>query len=183
MGKNKEAKLNPLHLMVIGHKHRRYWAYQVPNKGVHDRAHWLPRRIIQDLDNNGMKDEKIQLKSDQEPSIVNVHTMVQELRPGMVIPTGNPVGESQSNGRVENAIKRVQEKTRTLRHQVEHGIGCKIPEASPIISWMVRRAAGLLSKYSPGDDGTTLFERIIQESCVVPLSLLENWLCIYFYQQ
>ena len=75
----------------------------------------------------GGKDAKIQLKSGQEPSVANVQTMVQEVRPGMVIPSDSPMGESQSNGRVEDAIKRVQEKTRTWRHQVEHGIGCKIP--------------------------------------------------------
>ena len=123
IGKDKEVKHNPPHLIVIEHRHGRCWAYQVPNKGVHDRASWLPKRIIQDLDNNGMKDAKTQLKSDQEPAIVNVQTAIQELRPGMVIPTNSPVGESQSNGRVENAIKTIQEKTRTLRHQVEHGIG------------------------------------------------------------
>ena len=118
------------------------------------------KKIIQDLDNNGLKYSKIQFKSDQEPATVNVQTMIQELRPGMVITTNSPVGESQCNGRVENAIRRIQEKTRVLRHQVEYGIGCKLPDDSPRMSWMIRWAAELLSKYSPGKDGRIAHERI-----------------------
>ena len=169
-----ESKYNPPYLVMIEHRHGRCWVYQVPNKGVHDRANWLPMKIVQDLDNNGLKDVKIQLKSDQEPSIVNVQTAVQEIRPGMVIPTNSPVGESQCNGRVENTIRRIQEKTRALRHQLEHNPKCKIPDEAPIMSWLVRWAGELLSKYSPGDDGRTPYERIRQETCVVPIAPLEK---------
>lgn len=38
------------------------------------------------------------------------------------------------------------------------------------MAWMARWAAELLSKYAPGDDGKTLFERIRQERCMVPLA-------------
>ena len=125
---------------------------------------------MQDLDNNGMKDAKIQLKSDQEPSIINVQTAIQEIRPGMAIPTNSPVGESQCNGRVENAIRRVQEKVRALKHQVESGVKRRIHEDAPIMSWIVRWAAELFSKYAPGDDGRTPYERIRQEACAVPIA-------------
>ena len=94
-GKNQEPNHNPPYLIMIEHRHGRCWAYQVPNKGVNDKANWLPRRMVQDLDNNGMRGAKIQLKSDQEPSIVNIQTAVQEIRPGMVVLTNSPVGESQ----------------------------------------------------------------------------------------
>ena len=110
----------------------------------------MPKRIVQDLDNNGLKDAKIQLKSDQEPSIVNVQSMIQEIRPGMVIPTNRPVGESECNGRVENAIRRIQEKVRALRHQVKQGINEKILDEALIMAWMVRWAAEIIPKYSPG---------------------------------
>ena len=69
----------------------------------------------------GYKDVRLQLKYDQEPAIVNLQAAVQKIRPN-TIPTNSPVGESESNGRVENAIRRVQEKERTLRHQLEQGI-------------------------------------------------------------
>ena len=167
-GKYKESNENPPHMIVIEHKHGRCWAYRVPNKGVLEEAHWLLERMIQDLDNSGMRHEKIQMKSDQEPSIVIVQRAIQELRPN-VIPTNSPVGESECNGRVENTIRRIQEKVRVLRHQVEQGIKAKIPDDAPIMSWLVRWAAELISKYAPGDDGRTPFERIRHESCMVPL--------------
>ena len=54
------------------------------------------------------------LKSDQEASIVALQHDVQRIRAGKTIPINSPVGESQSNGRIENAIRRVQDKVRTL---------------------------------------------------------------------
>ena len=73
-------RTNPPYLVVIEHKHGRVWTYQVPNKGVMGGAHWLPKRFVSDWDNNGMKNVVIQLKSDQEPSIVNIQSAVQEAR-------------------------------------------------------------------------------------------------------
>ena len=166
-GQYKESNENPPHMIMIEHKSGRCWAYRVPSKGVLEEAHWLPERMIQDLDNNGMRHEKIQMKPDQEPSIVAVQRAIQELRPN-VIPTNSPVGESECNGRVENAIRRIQGKIRVLRHQVEQGIKTKIPDDAPIMAWLVRWAAELISKYSPGDDGRIPFERIRHEACMVP---------------
>lgn len=121
------------------------------------------------MDNNGIKDATIQLKTDQEPAIVNLQTEIQEMRSGMVIPTNSPVGESQCNGRVEGTIRRIQEKVRALRHQLECGIKHKIADGAPLMRWMVRWAAELLSKYSSGDDGRAPYERIRREICVVPI--------------
>ena len=45
----------------------------------------------------------------------------------------------------------------------------KVPNESPIIPWMARWAAELLSQHSPGEDGRTPFERIRGEKCVVPV--------------
>ena len=79
------------------------------------------------------------------------------------------MGESECNGRVENAIRRIQEKVRVFRHQFEQGLKASIPDEFPVMAWMVRWAAELLSKYAPGDDGRTPYERIRFESCAVPL--------------
>ena len=167
-GKYKESTHNPPHMVMIEHTKGRCWAYRVPNKGIMDDAHWFPERMVQDLDNAGMRHTKIQLKSDQEPAIVSVQRAIQDMRPE-VIPTNSPVGESECNGRVENTIRRIQEKVRVLRHQIEQGIRDTILDDAPIMAWMVRWSAELLSKYSPGDDGKTPFERIRNETCVTPL--------------
>ena len=116
---DRSVQANNPHFVVVEHKYGRVRAYQLPNKGVMGGAHWLPRRFINDWNNNGMKDAVIQLKTDQEFAMVNIQLAVQELRDREIIPINSPVGESECNGRVENAIRRVQEKTRALRHQIE----------------------------------------------------------------
>ena len=101
---------------------------------------------------------------------MNVQNAVQEIRPGMVILTNSQVGESQCNGRVENAIRRIQEKARVLRHQLENGIKCEVLDDAPIMSWLVKWAVELLSKHAAADDGRTPYERIRQEACAVPIA-------------
>ena len=95
--------------------------------------------------------------------------------------TNSPVAESQCNGRVENAIRWIQEKVRVLRHQLESGMKCQVPGDAPIMSGMVRWAAVFFSKYAPGDDGRTPSERIRQEACMVAVAIFgETVLCIPF---
>ena len=138
------------YLVVVEHRFGRRWAHQVPNKGHVDGAHRFPWRLIRDWDNCGFKGTRVMLKTDQERAMTSAHAAAEEMIPSSVIPINNPVGESECNGRVENAIRRVQGKTRALRHGLEHCIKAKSPDASPIIEWLARWAAELLSKYSPG---------------------------------
>ena len=156
-------------MVVSEHRYGRLWAYRVPNKGIHKEAGWLPKRLIQDLDNIGLQGVRIMVKSDREFAIIDVQTAMQEVRPNMIVPVNSPVGESESNGRAENTIRRVQEKIRTLRHHVEHKLGIRIPEQSSVMAWLVRWAAELISKYSRGDDGKSPYERIAGEPSKVLL--------------
>ena len=71
--------------------------------------------MANDIDNCGCKDILIQVRSDQDPSVVAVQEKIQEFRKGRTIPTNSPVGESECNGRAENAVGRVEAKTRTIR--------------------------------------------------------------------
>ena len=169
VGRHEETKWNPLYLVMVEHRHSRVWAYQVPNQGPNDDASWLPATMLQHWEDCGYKEMRVQLKVEQEPAIVSLQTVIQRMRPKDVIPIDSPVGESESNGRVENAIRRVQERTRVLRHQVEERIRCKIFDSSPLLAWMVRWAAELISKYSCGDDGEFPHERLHGEKCPTPL--------------
>lgn len=163
VGKYRNVEPNPPPLVMIDHSTGRGWAYRVPNKGVMDGVVWLPKRIIQDIANCGHDNKSVQLKADQEPSIVALQTALQELRSG-VVPINSPVGESESSGRVENAIRRVQEKIRVLRHQVEQGIKQRVPDEDPIMAWLIRWAAEPISKYYPGDDSKTAYARTRKEA-------------------
>ena len=167
-GQGKVDNYNPPQLVMVDHRKGRVWVYGAPNKGTLEGAAWLPKRIPQDLDMCGYKDITIQFKSDQEPAIVNLQIATQEVRQG-VIPTNSPVGESDSNGRVEGAIRRVQEKVRALRHHSACGIQQRLPDDSPIMAWSIRWAGEFISKYSVGDDGKSAYERIRGEQCAVPI--------------
>ena len=129
----------------------------------------MPKRLVSDWDNVGMKGAIVQLKTDQGPAMVTLQAAIQEVRKREVIWIHSPVGESECNGRVENAIRRVQEKVRVSRHQLEDGIKQRLHDDAPIVAWLARWAAEIISKYAPGDDGRKPFERIRREKCNVPL--------------
>ena len=77
VGEHRDIQHNPPYLIVVEHKFGRCWAYQVPNKGINDGAYWVPKRVLQDLENIGIGETRILLKTDQEPSIVCIQTVIQ----------------------------------------------------------------------------------------------------------
>ena len=169
VGNYKEDKHNPSYLVALEHKHGRAWSYQTQNKGPTDEACWLPMRFIQDWDDCGFKEMRAQVETDQKPSMISLQRAIQSMRPKDAIPVNSLVGESERNGRVENAIRRVQETVRVLRHQIEYNTKSRLPETSPIMVWPVRWAAELISKYSCGRDLESPHERLHREKCVTPL--------------
>ena len=59
--------------------------------------------------------KKIIINSDNESSILDPRQAVKEITKVEVILEESPVGDSQANGEVENAIKRIAGQFRTLR--------------------------------------------------------------------
>ena len=170
VGRYKEEKLNSPYLVAVEHRHGRCWAYQVPNKGHLEGAHWPPKRLLQDWYDCGPKGTRIILKSDQEPTMTNVQPIVQALGPNGVVPINRPVGGSECNGRVEDTIRRVQEKIRAFRHALDQGTREKVHENPPIMAWLVRWPAELLSKYYIGDDGIKFYETTRGNPCKTQLA-------------
>ena len=139
---------------------RSVWAYAVSHKG--SREDWLVDQVIDDLETIGLKNERIVLKSDQEPSITDVMKEVQKRREadfGTAIDTSK-VGNSDSNGTVEAAIKSVEGMTRTLRFAVEAKIGEKLPIDSPMMPWLIRHAGHLITRCWIRPNGRTSYELI-----------------------
>ena len=167
-GQYKVDNYNPPQLVMADQRARRVWAYRAPNKGIFEGAARLPRRISQEVDNCGYKDVKLMFKSDQQPAIVNLQTAIQEVRQH-VMPVNSTVGESEINGRVENVVRRAQEKIRVSRHQLESGLQQRLPDDSPIMVRLIRWAGEFISKYVIGDDGKTVYERIRGEQYAVPI--------------
>lgn len=166
-----ERKKDQPRMVMVDHNHGLVFSYSIPKKGAIGEAEWVPSRMIRDIDNMGYKDVTIQIKSDQEPAIVAVQEYIRLHRNSQTIPINSPVGESECNGRAENAIRRVKEKVRTLMAQLEDGIGEKIQKGANIIPWMVRWAGELISKYALGFDGKSPYERLRGERCKVPMAM------------
>ena len=98
------------------------FAHMCSQKGPGDR--WIVRRIGKDLKEMGFGGTRIILKCDQENPIAAVQQEVIKNRPDVAtVPRHSPVGESQSNGRVENAIRRVQEQVRAFYDQLKARTG------------------------------------------------------------
>ena len=70
-----------------------------------------------------------------------------------------PVGEHQANGMVENAIREIRRHTRVLRSALEEAIGKELENGDPVLAWLPRQAADLMSRYKRGPDGRTPEQR------------------------
>ena len=84
------------------------------------------QRVVENLARLGHK--KVILRSDQEPAIIDLIAGVIAVRDDPTIPRNSPVGESQSNGLVERAVRSVKDQVRTLRLAHRKRVGCLIGE-------------------------------------------------------
>ena len=106
---------------------------------------------------------KVILKSDNEAAIIKLlKDLLAALKVSGLEQAGeehSPPHDSQANGSVENAVKLVKCRLRTLKLCLERRIGEIIPPRHPIIPWLAPHAAAILRYRSRDDDGKTLYER------------------------
>ena len=89
---------------------------------------------------------------------MNVAKVVIEPQIGL---ESSPVGGSQSNGRVENAIRRIQGQIRALKLDIESRSNISLTSQHAIWPWLTEHAAQCLHMYQTGrGDGLTPYERI-----------------------
>ena len=99
------------------------------------------------------------LKSDGEPAMVALKNAVKDERSERIVLEESPVGESKSNGAIENAIQQVQGQVRTLKDSLEARLGARLAEDSTLIPWLVTHAARTINRYHVGQDGLTAYRR------------------------
>ena len=119
--------------------------------------------VVKNIAKFGYK--KVILCSDQEPAIIDLIEGVIAERQEPTIPQNSPVGESQSNGLVERAVRSVKDQVRTLRLALQKRVGCRIPVDHPIMTWMVKHAGELISKYQLNRDGQTAYFKVYGKPC------------------
>ena len=102
------------------------WAYALKSKSVAEDP-WVADQLVDDMCTIGMARERVVIKSDQEASIVELQSEVAKRR-GFAdygVGTGienSKVGDSNSNGKIERAIRDVKGMIRTLKSASEANI-------------------------------------------------------------
>ena len=103
---------------------------------------WIAGKIKDDIEEFGYGVAPVRLKSDQEPAIVDVQRAVIAKRcSAPAIAVNSPVGDSQSNGRVENATKKDRNMVKTILSRLESRWGFRVTRDHPVHPWMFEWAA------------------------------------------
>ena len=146
-----------LKILVLRDRRTKYITSSVvPRKGDHPYA---VHRVGQDI-SNILGYKRVFLKSDQEPAIRKLKEAVRREYNVDIPDELSPVGDSQSNGEVENAIQQVEGQIRTMKCQLEYHLKQEVPATSPVLPWLVRHAGATLSRYMKGQDGLTAYRRL-----------------------
>ena len=156
-------------LVVVETLCRSIWAYACESKGASEA--WVVEQVAYDLQTVGLANERIVIKSDQEPSIIEMQRAVAAQRAGhgSTAIENSRVGDSNSNGRVERAIQDFKGLVRTLRSDLESKIGVKIELSHPIVPWMVRHASHLINVTRVRENGRTAYQLMKGRKCAAKL--------------
>ncbi|CAL1173780.1 unnamed protein product, partial [Cladocopium goreaui] len=147
------------------HKTKRFWASVLPGKGADAFAiAWLGGV----LDDAGFN--KVILKSDGEPSLVSLKQKVKEIKTHIEVHlVETPVEDHQANGFIEVGVREIKRQCRALLSDLEFKLERKVDPGHPLLVWLPRHAAFLLTRYRVGTDGKTAFERTYGRKWRIPL--------------
>ena len=136
------------------------WAYALKSKSVSEDP-WIVDQVVDDLNTIGMANERVIIKSDQESSITEMQSEIAKKRPTVSTGTENSkVGDSNSNGKIERAIRDVGNMVRTLRSFLSRKIGQSVKLDMKIVPWLVRHASYLITRCRVRAHGKTALQMI-----------------------
>ena len=130
------------------------WAHVVPSNG---RDKYAIERIIKDLYMLGHK--QLVLKSDGEHAIVALKKAVTYQSVLDILLEESPVGEHQSNGFVDSAVKQVQCQVRTMIDALETRVSSRLGGGHPCMPWIVSHASATINRRRKDDSGVTAWRR------------------------
>ena len=117
-------------------------------------------QVLEDIETTGFKNEKLVLKSDQETAVADVMRNIAKERKsnfGIALEQ-SAVGESDTNATIERAIQDFEGQARTLRVALEWRVQQKVPLSSPVMPWLIRHAAALITRCRIRPSGRTSLE-------------------------
>ena len=148
-------------LVVKDDKSKYIGAHVVPVKGAGD-DRYAAEKMRGDIQWMGYS--RVLLRSDNEPAIVSVLTdVLKGLKVDVVDQTAAtqpPAYDSKANGSIENAVRLVQGHLRTMLGCLESRVQRRIPRDHPIMAWLVKHVAWLITVRSRSRDGRTAYERL-----------------------
>jgi len=137
---------NNLPMLVIkDSKTKMYGATFVQEKGLDPYAIKYFSSFIQSL---GYK--KIINKSDGEHSIVALKEKAAKEAGVEAISKEAPLGDHQANGMIEQAVREIKAQVRVLKSSLEEKLQLKLDDKHPLLAWIPRHAADLISRYRVG---------------------------------
>ena len=148
-------------IVVRDGKSESVFAHVVPVKGIDEKG-FAVSSPVEDVKRLGYN--KIVLKSDNKPAIVKL--LAEALREFRIqgleqcLEEHPPEYDPQANGSAEVGVKLVKGHFRTVKSCLESKIGFKIPVQHPLVAWLVRHAASLVTWCSRGHDGRTAYQRV-----------------------
>ena len=110
-------------------------AHVVPAKGT--QFEWVARRLEQDVRRLGYHGRLV-VRSDGEPAATDLMHELARRRGDMPtsIEQSKPY-DSKSNGRAENAVRRLESQVRTLKIALEQAINVELEVRHPVFAWLV----------------------------------------------
>ena len=140
------------------------WSTPVPCKSVDDQA--AIKDTVESL--NRLGHTELIVRSDTEPAMPAFRdAVISELKERFgvrAIAQAPPKYDSASAGVVENAIKQVKEKVRTLVIATRELHGVVMDPEHVALAWCVRFAGQIISRSVKGADGLTAFQRAFQRA-------------------
>ena len=122
-------------------------AHLVSAKGNGDP--WIAGKSTDDMEEFVYGGAPVRVKSDQEPAIVDVQRAVIAKRGNaLTILVNSPVGDSQTNGRVENAIKKVRNMVKTILSSLESRWRVRVARDHRVYPFVFEWAADLMTRYA-----------------------------------
>ena len=131
-------------------------SFPVPSKGI---VHPYPAKIVCTFLNR-LGYSRVNLKSDQEPSIVALGKAAKAQWNNEIILEYVPKGEHQSNGEVERAVQSAHGIARTVKDFLEEKLKIALEPTGPVLAWLVEYSSTLLNLFQVGSDGLTPYHRL-----------------------
>ena len=149
-------------LVAKDSKSRALFAHVVPTKGV-DEQRFSVDMLTEDV--KWLGHTKVILKSDNEVAILRLLTeSLKELRVAadmeQLMEDHPPPFDSHANGDAESAAKAIRGQVQTLGSCFEARLGHRIPIKHPLMAWLVKHAAALITIRVRGHDGQTPYSRL-----------------------